>query len=336
MKNTYDYGQSQAKESNQSNLSLEFKENQSFSSIRDAYSFYVSKIIKNRKKTVLIDVDLGTVAKTLELKKEIKNRYIQVGIAEQNAIGIAAGIAQFGMIPIVQSLAVFLTGRAFDQIRESISYSNLNVKLVGLHSGFTLSPDGATHQTGEDIALMSSLPEMEIYTPSDSLQLKKILPKFINSKKAGYLRLFFPKANIISNKTYKYKKIQIIKKLKDINIITYGYMLQKSLEAHIMLKHKKINTGLVNVHCIKPIDKQTLLKISKKSKLIVVVEDHNEYGGLGSIVAKILAENKPKKMLFINSRDKFGTTGLPDQNLDYLGLSSEKIFKKILLHAKKK
>ena len=147
MKNTYEFGQSQAIESNQVKSSLEFKEKDKVSSIRDAYSFYLSKLIKKDKKLILVDADLGTVAKTLELKNIIKNRYIQVGIAEQNAIGIAAGVAQFGMKPIVQSLAVFLTGRAFDQIRESISYSSLNVKLVGLHSGFTLSPDGATHQT---------------------------------------------------------------------------------------------------------------------------------------------------------------------------------------------
>ena len=153
------------------------------------HTFYLSKLIKKDKKLILVDADLGTVAKTLELKKIIKNRYIQVGIAEQNAIGIAAGVAQFGMKPIVQSLAVFLTGRAFDQIRESI-YIQPNVKLVGLHSGFTLSPDGATHQTGEDIALMSSLPDMEIFAPADSRQLKNCYPN-LNSK-VGYLRLFFP------------------------------------------------------------------------------------------------------------------------------------------------
>ena len=269
---------------------------------------------------------MGTVAKTLELKKIIKNRYIQVGIAEQNAIGIAAGVAQFGMKPIVQSLAVFLTGRAFDQIRESVSYSNLNVKLVGLHSGFTLSPDGATHQTGEDIALMSSLPDMEIFAPADSRQLKKLLPKFLNSKKAGYLRLFFPKAKNLSTNKFVYKKMEIIKKIKKINIISYGYILQNAIKVHEMLQKLNIQTGLINFHCLKPIDKKGVIALSKKSKLLIVVEDHNQFGGLGSQISQVLSEKNPTKIISVHSNDKFGTTGLPDENLEYLGLSARKNF----------
>ena len=184
-KNTYDYGDNQLKESNQVKSSVKFNPKDDISNIRDAYAYHLKKIILNNEKFVLIDADLGTVAKTLDFKKELKSRYIQAGIAEQNGIGIAAGIAQFGKIPIFQSLSVFLTGRPYDQIRESICYSNLNVKLIGLHAGMTLSPDGATHQTGEDIALMSSLPNMEVYTPSDSYQLMKLLPKFLNKKHLG-------------------------------------------------------------------------------------------------------------------------------------------------------
>jgi len=213
MKNSYDYGQNDSvKESNQISTNLDFNEKNEYNSIRDAYSYYLTKLLIDNQKFVLVDVDLGTVAKTLDFKNKISKRYVQSGISEQNAVGVAAGIAQFGKVPIIQSLAVFLTGRAFDQIRESISYSNLNVKLVGLHSGFTLSPDGATHQTGEDLALMSSLPNFEIYAPADHLQLKKILPTFLNSKKPGYLRLFFPKTKIISKKKILNKKIKIIKK----------------------------------------------------------------------------------------------------------------------------
>ncbi len=336
MKNTYEFGQSQAIESNQVKSSLEFKEKDKVSSIRDAYSFYLSKLIKKDKKLILVDADLGTVAKTLELKNIIKNRYIQVGIAEQNAIGIAAGVAQFGMKPIVQSLAVFLTGRAFDQIRESISYSSLNVKLVGLHSGFTLSPDGATHQTGEDIALMSSLPDMEIFAPADSRQLKKLLPKFLNSKKAGYLRLFFPKAKNLSTNKFVYKKMEIIKKIQKINIISYGYILQNAIKVQEMLQKLNIQTGLINFHCLKPIDKKGVIALSKKSKLLIVVEDHNQFGGLGSQISQILSEKNPTKIISIHSNDKFGTTGLPDENLEYLGLSARKIFEKIKKNVKKK
>jgi transketolase len=331
IKNTYDFGQAVIKESNQVNFSLDFSENDNFTSIRDAYAYYIKKILIKNSKYVLLDADLGTVAKTNDIKKKINNRYIQVGIAEQNLIGIAAGIAQYKKIPIVQSLAVFLTGRAFDQIRESVCYSNLNVKLIGLHSGMTLSPDGATHQTGEDIALISSLPNIEIYTPTDSHQLKALLPEFLKSKKPGYLRLFFPKAlNLTKGVKYSSKKVQIIKRLEKINIISYGYMLQNSMQAIELLKKKKIDCGLVNIHCIKPLDIKGILEISKKSKLLVVIEDHNKFGGLGSIIAQAIAEKKPNNILSINSNDKFGKTGLPEENLDYLGLSSKKIVKNII------
>jgi transketolase len=331
IKNTYDFGQSTIKDSNQVNFSLNFSEKDDFTSIRDAYAYYLKKIILKNEKYVLLDADLGTVAKTSELKDLIKKRYVQVGIAEQNLIGIAGGIAQFGKIPIVQSLAVFLTGRAFDQIRESICYSNLNVKLIGLHSGMTLSPDGATHQTGEDLAVINSLPNIEIYSPADSHQLKLLLPKFLKSNKPSYLRLFFPKAKVLTKKIkYNHKKIQIIKKLQNINIITYGYMLQSSLEACNELKKKRINCGLINIHCIKPLDAKGILEISKKSRFLIIIEDHNKFGGLGSIVTQIVSEKKPNKILSINTGDKFGKTGLPEENLDYLGLSTRKIVKSIL------
>lgn len=337
IKNSYEYGQNASiRESNQINLDLDFNEKNDLNSIRDAYSFYISKELLNNEKFVLIDVDLGTVAKTLHLKKKLRNRYVQSGISEQNAVGVSAGIAQFGKIPIIQSLAVFLTGRAFDQIRESISYSELNVKLVGLHSGFTLSPDGATHQTGEDIALISSLPNFEIYAPADHLQLKKILPIFLNSKKPGYLKLFFPKTKIISKKRVINKKIQIIKSLKNINLLSYGVMSQKLNEAYIELKKKGVEVGILNVPFIKPIDKKELINISKKSKILFVIEDHNQYGGLGSIISQIISENNPTKIVSINSNDKFGTTGLPEENLNYLGLSTKKIINKVLTYVKKK
>lgn len=338
IKNTYEFGQQLLKESNQVNFSLDFSEKNNFTSIRDAYAHYIKKILIREKKYILLDADLGTVAKTNNLQKIIKERYIQVGIAEQNLIGIAAGIAQFKKNPIVQSLAVFLTGRAFDQIRESVCYSNLNVKLIGLHSGMTLSPDGATHQTGEDLALMSSLPNIEIYTPADSHQLKLMLPKFLKSKSPGYLRLFFPKVlNLTKGKKYNFKKIQVIKKLEKINIISYGYMLQNAMLACEELKKKGINCGLINVHCIKPLDIKSILNINKKSELIIIIEDHNKYGGLGSMISQIISEKKPNKILSINTNDKFGKTGLPEENLNYLGLSSKKIVKKIInyLHEKK-
>jgi transketolase len=327
--NTYEFGSDDIK-SNQINFVNEFNEKNNFGSVRDAYAFYIQKILKKNRNIVLIDADLGTVAKTFVSSKRYNKQFVQVGISEQNMIGVAAGIAQYGKIPVAQSLAVFLTGRPYDQIRESVCYSNLNVKLVGLHAGMTLSPDGATHQTGEDIALMTSLPNMEVYAVSDHYQLKMLLPKFLKSKKPGYLRLFFPQAKIITNKSnFKFRKIQILKKINKINILSYGYMAQKADALYEYFKKKNIKIGVINVHSIKPFDYSGLEKILKKTEKLIILEDHNFYGGLGSIISANLKNSKIKKYL-INSNDKFGTTGLPEQNLDFLGLSTKKLKKKIL------
>lgn len=327
-RNTYEFGSDDIK-SNQVNFVNEFDENNLVASVRDAYAYYIGKILKKNKNIVIVDADLGTVAKTFLTSKKFNNQFVQVGISEQNMIGVAAGIAQYGKIPVAQSLAVFLTGRPYDQIRESICYSKLNVKLVGLHAGMTLSPDGATHQTGEDISLMTSLPNMEVFAVSDHFQLKVLLPKFISSKSPGYLRLFFPQAKKITHKSkFKFKKIQILKKVKKINILTYGYMAQKADELYDFFKRKNIELGIINTHCIKPFDITGLEKVLKNTEKLIILEDHNFFGGLGSIVCAGLKNSKIKKYC-INSNDKFGTTGLPEQNLNHLGLSTAKLQKKI-------
>lgn len=328
-RNTYEFGSDDIK-SNQVNFVNEFNENSNICSVRDAYAFYIQKILKKNKKIILVDADLGTVAKTFISSKKYNKQFVQVGISEQNMIGVAAGLALYGKIPVAQSLAVFLTGRPYDQIRESVCYSNLNIKLVGLHGGMTLSPDGATHQTGEDIALMSSLPNMEVYAITDHYQLKILLPKFLKSKNPGYLRLFFPQAKMITNKSsFKFHKIQILKKIKKINILSYGYMSQKADDLYEHFKKKNIEIGVINVHSIKPFDNSGLEKAIKKTEKLIILEDHNFYGGLGSIICSNLKNPKIKKYC-INTNDRFGTTGLPEENLDYLGLSTIKLKKKIL------
>jgi transketolase len=327
--NTYEFGSDDIK-SNQINFVNEFDENDNVCSVRDAYAFYIQKILKKNKDIVLIDADLGTVAKTFLSSKKYNKQFVQVGISEQNMIGVAAGIAQYGKIPVAQSLAVFLTGRPYDQIRESVCYSNLNVKLVGLHAGMTLSPDGATHQTGEDIALMTSLPNMEVYAVSDHYQLKMLLPEFIKSKRPGYLRLFFPQAKLITNNSdFKFRKIQILKKIKKTNILSYGYMGQKANDLYEYLKKRNIEIGIINVHSIKPFDHSGLEKAIKKSEKLIILEDHNFYGGIGSIVSSKI-QNTTIKKYCINTDDRFGKTGLPEENLNYLGLSTKSLIKKIL------
>tara|TARA_B100000787_G_C16087575_1_gene247391 strand:- start:38 stop:802 length:765 start_codon:yes stop_codon:yes gene_type:complete len=246
-------------------------------------------------------------------------------------MGIAAGLAQFGKIPIVHSLAVFGIGRAFDQIRESICYSELNVKIVGLHAGITLGQDGATHQTMEDIALMTSLPNMTVVAPADAFQTRELLPAIIETNSPVYFRLLFPKMeNITQNVKTVFGKVQILKEGSDLAIFSYGQTLHDCIAVAEMLEKEGFNCSVINVHTIKPIDRAGVVNELLKSKKALVVEEHNIYGGLGSIIATIASKEAPSKIDFISTNDKFGTTGLPEEILNHYGFNKDNIYSKAL------
>ena len=327
MRKTEDAIQSH-RQSAQVATSLDYDANDVEQSQRDGYADLLSNLGDKYPKLVVIDADLSTVGKTFAFANKWPERHLQVGIAEQNMMGIAAGIAQFGMTPVVHSLAVFAIGRAFDQIRESICYSELAVKIIGLHAGATLSPDGATHQTMEDISLMTSLPNMCVVAPADANQTRELLPSIIESKLPVYYRLLFPKMkNVTVGNKASFGKIQILKGGSKMCFFSYGQTLHPCLEvAEEIEKLRGIRCSVVNIHTIKPIDEEGIIEILNEFEKIIVVEEHNIFGGLGSIISTISSKHCPRKMRHINTKDQFGITGLPVESLKSFGLDKKNIF----------
>jgi transketolase len=320
------------KESSQIRTKLNFNINDPESSQRDAYASEITKIGKYNENIILLDADLMTVGKTHVFREEFPDRHIQVGIAEQNMIGIAAGLAQMGKLPITHSLAVFAIGRTFDQIKESVCYSELNVKMVGLHAGLTLGPDGATHQTMEDISLMASLPNMSVIAPADSQQVIDILPQVLENDRPTYIRLLFPNIpKTIEPNTTILGVNQILRSGNDLTVITSGQLVNKCLKAAEYLKNNNnLSIEVINVHTIKPFDYETILHSFERTRRGLVVEEHNMYGGIGSIVAYFTAKEHPTRIDYINTNDKFGSTGLPNDLLEAYGLDEGNIIKKII------
>lgn len=319
------------RDSSQVRTKLAFDPDAKESSQRDAYASEIVNMANEHSNLVLIDADLMTVGKTHVFREKYPNRHIQIGIAEQNMMGIAAGLAQMGKLPIAHSLAVFGIGRTFDQIRESICYSELNVKIVGYHAGLTLAPDGATHQTMEDIALMASLPNMSVVAPADAQQTIDLLPQILNNDTPTYLRLLFPNIpKTIKPGTSVYGKSQILKEGSDITVIANGQLVAKCVKAVEYLKvEKNISVELINLHTVKPYDYETVNRSLNKTGLGLVVEEHNSFGGIGSIVSYYSSQECPTKIGFLNTNDKFGTTGLPEELLEAYGLGESKIIEKI-------
>lgn len=328
------------KESSQIRTKLVYDSDAPESSQRDAYASALVEMGDKYPNLVVLDADLMTVGKTHVFRDKFSkaincnsgSRHIQVGIAEQNMMGVAAGLAQMGKMPIAHSLAVFGIGRTFDQIRESICYSKLNVKIVGLHAGITLGPDGATHQTMEDIAMMTSLPNMNVIAPADAQQTFDLLPQILNTDQPTYLRLLFPNIpRTIDAGTSEIGKNQILTKGDDITIIGNGQLVYKCLQASNKLKDNHgISSEVINIHTIKPFDYETVINSFTKTGKAIVVEEHNQYGGIGSIVSYYSSLHHPTPIRFLNTKDKFGTTGLAEEILSGRNLDTIDIIELVL------
>jgi transketolase len=255
-------------------------------------------------------------------------RFISLGIAEQNIVGVAAGLALSGKIPFLSSYAVFSALRATDQIRVSVCYNNIPVKIGGAHAGISVGPDGATHQALEDIAVMRSLPNMTVLSPCDSTQTFQATIASVEQVKAAcYIRYFREALPNFTNPKEEFivGKAQVLKDGKDVGIIATGSMVWQALMAHEVLKNHGISSRILNIHTLKPIDKEEIIKTAKKCSAIISVEEHQIYGGLGSAVAEVLAENYPAKMKIIGMPDCFGESGKPDELLEIYGLNYKRI-----------
>ncbi len=298
-----------------------------YESVRNAYGEKLIELGKKNKDIVVLDADLAKSTQTIRFGKEFSDRFIDSGLSEQDMISTAAGIALTGKTVFASTFCVFLTGRAYDQVRQSVCYNRANVKLVGSHSGLGVGEDGATHQILEDIALMRALPNMRIIVPADATETSQVIEYIAKEKGAFFVRLTRSKQPKIYDKNYSFEfgKASVLREGNDLAIFAIGAMVHKAVEASDELKKNGINAAVINASSLKPFDKETLLNFAKGVKGIITVEDHSIYGGLGSTVSEILSQNHPVKMKIIGVEDKFGRSGSPEELYDYFGLNVKRI-----------
>ncbi|MBW3004573.1 transketolase family protein [Candidatus Woesearchaeota archaeon] len=290
-------------------------------STRDGYGEVIVELAKKNKNIVALSADLTPSVRLDTFQKKFPKRFFQAGVAEANMIGMAAGLALEGKIPFVSSFAVFVPNRCLDHIRQSVCYTDANVKIVSTHAGMITGPDGATHQALEDIAIMRALPNMTVIVPCDYDQTKKAITAVAKTKGPVYVRLTRPKTPDLPKQSFKIGKANVLRKGKNITIIACGPILYEALEAG-----KKVNATVINCHTVKPLDKATILKYAKQSKKIITVEDHQINGGLGGAIAELLGENHPVKLKRIGAAG-FGESGTAEDLKKKFGLTVSNIIK---------
>lgn len=281
---------------------------------------------------VVLDADLSKSTKTDGFKKTYPDRFVNVGIAEANMMSTAAGIASCGKTVFASSFAIFAAGRAFEQVRNSICYPNLNVKIGATHAGISVGEDGGSHQAIEDISLMRSIPNMTVINPADSVEARAAVEAAIQHDGPVYLRfgrLATPVIYDAENYTFELGKGKQLREGNDTAIIATGLMVPEALEAAETLAQEGIHVRVIDIHTIKPIDKDIIIKAAKETPFIVTAEEHSVIGGLGSAVAEVLCENAPAKMVRIGVQDEFGRSGNPYVLLKEYGLSAENIVRQV-------
>lgn len=297
---------------------------------REAYGQALIELSKNEK-VVVLDSDLAKATKTVDFKKECPERFFDMGIAEQDMIGTAAGLAASGKIPFASTFAIFAAGRAFEQIRNSVAYPKLNVKIAATHAGITVGEDGGTHQSVEDISLMRSIPNMIVLNPADAIETKAAIFAAAEYYGPVYIRLGRAATPAIHDENYKFQlgKGEVLRDGKDVAIIATGIMVAKALEAADKLKQEGINATVVNIHTIKPLDKELIINVAKATGKVVTVEEHSVIGGLGSAVCEVLSQELPTKTKLIGLNDTFGQSGTPNDLLKHYKLTVEDIVEKV-------
>jgi len=296
---------------------------------RQSYGEALKQLGKENKNIVVLDADLSTATKTELFAKEFPNRFFDMGIAEQDMIGTAAGFATCNKVPFASTFAVFAAGRAYDQIRNSVCYPNLNVKICATHAGVTVGEDGATHQMLEDIAMMRTLPNLQVFSPSDDVQTKFIINEISKINSPCYVRLSRLATPVIyaENEIFELGKAKQIGQGEDATIFATGVCVAEALKAKELLAEKGINVRVVDIHTIKPIDKDAIVRCAKETKKIITVEDHSVIGGLGSAICEVLAEEYPTKVIRLGVNDTFGKSGNAVELMKYFGIDSEAIVK---------
>lgn len=298
---------------------------------RASFGKALKELGDENENVVVLDADLSGATKTNSFAKAHPDRFFDMGIAESNMVGVASGMATCGKIPYCASFAVFVTGRAYDQLRASIAYPNLNVKVVGTHYGLTVGEDGATHQMLEDISLIRGLPNFTILSPSDDVSSKWAVKEASKIKGPVYLRFCRLATPVIydENQEFELGKAICFGDGKDATVFATGDMVCKALEAKEILEKENINIRVVDFTTIKPLDKDMILKCAKETEKLISIEDHSIYGGLGDAISDVLISEYPKKMIKMGVKDKFGKSGKAEEVLEYYGLTPEKIIENI-------
>ena len=300
---------------------------------RESYGKALTELGKVNPDVIVFDADLAGATKTGIFKKEFPDRHFDCGIAESNMVGVAAGMSTTGKIPFVSSFAMFLAGRAYEQIRNSIGYPHLNVKLGATHAGISVGEDGATHQCNEDIALMRAIPGMTVIVPCDDIEARQAVFAAAEIKGPVYLRFGRLAVPVINDESYKFEvgKAVELKKGDDVTIIATGLMVSRALDAAKMLEENKgIHARVINMHTIKPIDKDAIIAASKETKFIVTAEEHSVIGGLYSAVTEVTSSQAPCKVIPVAVMDTFGKSGPATELLEEYGLTAENIYNKVL------
>jgi len=293
---------------------------------REGFGEGIHELGKSNENVVVLTADLGGSLKLKPFIKDFPERFFQCGIAEANMIGIAAGLTIGGKIPYTTTFANFSTGRVYDQIRQSVAYSNKNVKICASHAGLTLGEDGATHQILEDIGLMKMLPGMTVIVPCDFNQTKAATIAIADYKGPVYLRFGRPKwPNFTKQEDFIIGKAQVLSEGTDVSIFACGHLVWKAIEAGKILEEKGISVELINIHTVKPLDVDAIIKSITKTKCAVTAEEHNIIGGLGDSIAQVAAKNFPIPIEYVGTKDTFGESGKPLELLKKYGLDTPDI-----------
>lgn len=294
---------------------------------REAYGKALVALGAENQNIVVLDADLSKSTKTADFAKHYPDRFFNMGIAEANLMGTAAGLATAGKIPFASTFAVFATGRAFEQIRNSIAYPKLNVKIAATHAGVTVGEDGGSHQAIEDVAIMRSLPNMTVLVPADGEETRQVINAAAQYKGPVYIRMGRLDAPLLfdTNYTFEIGKANVVREGSDVVVFANGVMVAAALEAAQELEQEGIKAAVVNVASVKPLDEETVIRWAKETGAVVTAEEHNIIGGLGSAIAEVLAENAPTPMLRVGIKDTFGESGRPLELLEKFGLTKKEV-----------
>ena len=299
---------------------------------RESYGNALVELGKKYDNLVVLDADLAGATKTGTFQKAFPERHIDCEIAECNMMGIAAGLATTGLVPFASTFAMFASGRAFEQVRNSIGYPHLNVKIGATHAGISVGEDGATHQCNEDLALMRTIPGMVVLNPSDDIEAKAAVEAAYLHDGPVYLRFGRLAVPVINDRPgYKFEigKGIVLREGKDVSIIATGLCVNEALQAAEKLAADGVDAQVINIHTIKPLDKELIVSAAAKTGKVVTVEEHSVIDGLGGAVAEVLGENQPTKMLRIGIQDVFGESGMAQQLIQKYGLDSVSIYEKV-------